>query len=79
MPCPTCKLLEKEIAKAELYFSIAHQSFEAKEAVSSTEEYLRLHQAVVIARKRLIAARAVFNRHLQTHVDEKTDQASTNG
>jgi hypothetical protein len=79
MPCPECKQLEKEVAKAELFFSIAYQSFEANEAASSTEEYLRLHQALFSAQKRLIAARDIHDRHLHTHVGDKTDQASNEG
>jgi hypothetical protein len=79
MPCPECKLLEKELAKAELFFSIAYQSFEANQADSSAEEYLRLHQVLFIAQKRLIAARDIHDRHIQTHVGDKTDQASNGG
>jgi hypothetical protein len=77
--CPECEGLKKEVAKAELLFGVAHRSFHEDETGSSLEEYLRRHQAVLVAQRRLVTVRDILDRHLQTHQGEETDQVSNDG
>jgi len=73
--CSECEHIKQEHVEAGVAFDVAHRSLQARGGVSDLDEFLRLHQAVLIQRQRLESARIALDRHFQKDWDREGAQA----